>query len=255
MQCIKERLGRGECVFGTWNSIPSASLVNAISFGGVDFIVADTEHGPASVERVEDLVRAAEVKDVPCLVRVPSNSPELILRALDIGAHGVHVPHVSTKEEAEAVVKAVKYHPEGERGYSPFTRAGGYGLDPKDHASRSNKNTVVVVHIEGKKGIKNLAGISGVKGIDVVFIGPYDLSQSLGKPGMVEDPEVVGVIKRAVKTVKAKGKICGSFSNNERYLGMLCGCGMRYLTYKVDASFIAESYAKAFAGVKGKLLR
>ena len=250
---LRERLKNGETVLGTWNNIPSASLVNAICSSGIDFVVIDSEHGPTGMERAEDLVRACESAQVSPLIRVPANSPQLILKALDIGAEGVHVPHVSTKEDALSVVKASKYYPQGDRGYSPFTKAGRYGLDAKDHASRSNERTAVVVHIEGKEGIKNLKDIVGVPGVDVIFIGPYDLSQSLGKPGMIDDPQVIETVKRSAKLIRSKGKVCGSFASNEKYLGMLIDCGVKYLTYKVDSAFIAETYRKACTDLKRKI--
>lgn len=250
---LRERLKEGETVIGTWNSIPSAPLVNAICSSGIDFVVIDSEHGPTGMETAEDLVRACEVSQVAPLIRVPANSAQLILRALDIGAEGVHVPHVSTKEDALAVVKASKYYPQGERGYSPFTKAGGYGSDAKDHASRSNEKVAVVVHIEGKEGIRNLRDIAGVPGIDVIFIGPYDLSQSLGKPGKVNDPEVIETVRRSAKVIRGKGKACGSFASDEKYLDMLIDCGAKYLTYKVDSAFIAETYRKAYTDTRKKI--
>ncbi|MFA6078172.1 MAG: aldolase/citrate lyase family protein [Candidatus Omnitrophota bacterium] len=247
---LREKLAKGGMVFGTWNIIPSAPLVNAICSSGIDFIVIDSEHGPVDMEKAEDLVRAAEVAEVPALIRVGANMPHMILKALDIGSSGVHVPHVSTKEEAIAVVSAAKYHPEGCRGYSPFTRAGGYGMKAKDHARLANENTIVVAHIEGAPGVKNLKDILDVPGIDVVFIGPYDLSQSLGKPGKVEDPQVLETVKRCAKMIRGKGKVCGSFAADEKYLDVLIDCGVRYLTYKVDSALIAETYKGIYSEFK-----
>ncbi len=239
---IKKRLKNGEMVFGTWNNIPSASLMNALGCSGIDFIVIDAEHGPVSMETAEDLIRAAEVCGVAPIIRVPSNNDHLILRALDIGAHGIQVPHVSTKEEASRVVRYSKYYPLGERGYSPFTRAGKYGYEPKEHAKRSNEDTLIVLNIEGKEGIRNLKDIVEVDNIDVVFIGPYDLSQSLGKPGKVDDKEVINSIRDNVKIIKDQGLACGSFANDLTYLDILMDCGVQYLTYMVDSSLIAETY-------------
>lgn len=242
MKNIKERLKNGEMVFGTWNNIPSASLMNAVGCSGIDFIVIDAEHGPISMETAEDLIRAAEVCGVAPIIRVSSNSDYLILRALDIGAHGIQVPHISTKEEASRVVQYSKYYPLGERGYSPFTRAGKYGYEPKEHAKRSNEDTLIVINIEGKEGIRNLKDIVETDNIDVVFIGPYDLSQSLGKPGKVDDKEVINSIRNSVKIIKDKGLACGSFANDLTYLDILMDCGVQYLTYMVDSSLITETY-------------
>jgi len=242
-QHLKERLKSGEVVFGTWNIIPSPSLVEAIGYSGLDFIVIDAEHGPINMETAENLIRAAEVSGMIPIIRVPNNEPHIILRALDIGAHGVQVPHVSTKKEAESVVKYSKYHPKGIRGLSPFTRAGKYGIEAEGHVNRANENTMVIINIEGTKGIRNLQEITDVPDIDVIFIGPYDLSQSLGKPGQVNNPEVIKSIQNSVKLIKDKGLSCGSFAKDMKYLEILIECGIQYITYMVDISVVLQSYA------------
>lgn len=239
---LKERLKRGEAVFGTWNSIASASLVNVIGCSGIDFIVIDAEHGPINMETAENLIRAAEVSGALPIIRVPDDFSYMILRALDIGAHGVQVPHVSTKAQAEQVVKNSKYYPFGERGLSPFTRAGKYGLQSDGHATRSNENTMVVINVEGVEGVKNLPKITDVDGVDVIFIGPYDLSQSLGKPGEVEDIQVIDNIKKCVEICKNKGLACGSFARDLKYLDILLDCGVQYITYSVDSAILCKAY-------------
>ncbi len=239
---LKERLRCGETVIGTFSGIPSPSLVEAIGYSGLDFIVIDAEHGPVEMQTAENIVRAAEITGMAPIIRVPDNQSHLILRALDIGAHGVQVPHVSTKEEAELVIEYSKYYPQGKRGLSPFTRAGKYGSTAENHTLRNNENVIVVVNIEGVEGIQNLNEIITVPEIDVIFIGPYDLSQSLGKPGEVEDPEVVAFIKDNVKKIKNNGKSCGSFARDMKYLEILVDCGVQYITYMVDSSMILQSY-------------
>lgn len=243
---LKKRLYNGEAVLGTWNVIPSPSLIEIIGYSGFDFVIIDAEHGPVSFERAEELVRAAEGAGIAPVMRVPDNASHLVLRALDIGAHGVQVPHVSTREEAELVVEYALYHPLGKRGLSPYTRAGKYGKEAQNHAERSNEKTLVVVNVEGVEGIENLEKIAGVSGIDVIFIGPYDLSQSLGKPGNVEDKEVLGLIKRSINTLKKQGKICGSFAKDEKYLIRLMEYGVQYITYMVDSAVISQAYKSAY---------
>ena len=239
---LKKRLKNGETVIGTWNMIPSPPVVEAIGYSGLDFIVIDAEHGPVEMQTAENIVRAAEITGMVPIIRVPDNESHLILRALDIGAHGVQVPHVSTKEEAELVIEYSKYHPQGKRGLSPFTRAGKYGLAAENHTLRSNENVIVVINIEGTEGIQNLSEIAIVPDVDIIFIGPYDLSQSLGKPGQVEDPEVINFIKDNVKIIKDNGKSCGSFARDMKYLEILVDCGVQYITYMVDSSMLSQSY-------------
>lgn len=249
---LKQRLQNGEMVLGAWNSIPSASLVNAMGLSGLDFVIIDAEHGPVSMETAEDLIRAAEVTPATPVVRVSSCQSHLILRALDIGAHGVEVPHISTQQEAQRVVKFAKYFPLGERGYSPLTRAGRYGLEADGYAQKANEGTMVVVHVEGKEGLRNLSEIVQVKGLDVIFIGPYDLSQSLGRPGKLDDPEIIENIRRSVGIIRNAGLACGSFAQEYRFLEILMDCGVQYLTFSVDAAFILKAYKDLCGIFEGK---
>lgn len=239
---IRERLENKGRVLGVWNSIPSPSLSNVIASSGVDFVIIDAEHGPISMETAEDMIRAVEAGGSVPVIRVPSNRDYLILRALDIGAHGVQIPHILSAAEADIAVKNARYYPEGKRGFSPFTRAGNYGKDSEGYTDRANKKTLVVLNIEGKEGIDNMEDIASVPGIDVIFIGPYDLSQSLGIPGKVRDKRVLEAIRSCVKITDKKGIICGSFACDKEYLSMLIGLGVRYLTYMVDAAVIAGTY-------------
>lgn len=249
---IKEKLRAGQKVLGSWCSIPSTGLVEVIAHSGLDFIILDAEHGPLGMETAQEMARVAEGCGLAPLVRVPANQGHMILRALDIGAHGVHIPHVATPEDAQRAVRYSKYHPLGERGYSPFTRAGSYGLKAAAHAEEANKNTMVVVHIEGVEGIRNLKDIVKVKGLDVVFIGPYDLSQSLGKPGQTKDGEVVRLVRESARIIQDAGLVCGSFAGDKEYFDILCESGARYLTYMLDTTIVLNAYRDIIKDLRGR---
>ncbi len=251
---IKDKLMAGKKVLGSWCSIPSTGLVEIIAHSGLDFIVLDAEHGPLGMETAQDMARVAEGCGLVPLVRVPTNEDHVILRALDIGAHGVHIPHVATSGDAQRAVKYSKYHPLGERGYSPFTRAGSYGLRAPTHAEEANKNTMVVVHIEGVEGIRNLKDIVKVKGLDVVFIGPYDLSQSLGKPGQTKDEEVVRLVRSSAKLIQDAGLVYGSFAGDKEYFDILCESGARYLTYMLDTTIVLNAYRDIIKDLRRRAL-
>lgn len=239
---LKERLKNGDKVLGTFHTIPSASLANVIGCSGLDFIVIDCEHGPMNMETAENIVRAAQVSGMDSIIRLPANEAHLILRALDIGPQGIQIPHVSNKNDAEKIVKDSKYWPQGDRGYTPFTRAGQYGLDPANHAKEMNKNTLVVLNVEGNEGLENLEEIIKVDGVDVVFIGPYDLSQAFGCPGEVDSKEVVDAIKKTVALTNENGVACGSFARDFTYLDILIDCGVQYITYGVDSNLMLKTY-------------
>lgn len=252
---LKDRLKNKETVTGSWSVIPSAALVEAIGYSGLDFIVIDSEHGPVNFESAENLIRAAQISGMPAIFRVPCNDPSSTLRALDLGAGGIQIPHVTSEAQARLAVRSVKYHPQGQRGFSPFTRAARYGLDALGHAQRSNAQTLVVLNIEGVEGIKNLKKIVKVPDLDVIFIGPYDLSQSLGKPGQVEDKEIIASIRQSVKIAEDQGLACGSFARDMKYLEILLDCKVRYLTYMVDAAVILNSYKTLRESIQQKINR
>jgi 4-hydroxy-2-oxoheptanedioate aldolase len=250
---LKDRLKNGETVLGSWSIIPSAALVEIIGYSGLDFIVIDSEHGPVNIESAENLIRAAEITGMPSILRVPCNEPNFILQALDVGACGIQIPHVSTALQARLAVESAKYYPNGKRGFSPFTRAARYGLDAQGHTADSNDKTVVVLNIEGVEGLRNLKKIVKVTDIDVIFIGPYDLSQSLGKPGQVEDKKIIKFIRQSVKIAEAQGLACGSFARDMKYLEILLDCGVRYLTYMVDSAVILNSYKTMYESIQRKI--
>jgi 4-hydroxy-2-oxoheptanedioate aldolase len=203
----------------------------------MDFVILDTEHGPLSIERCEDLCRAADSVGVAPIIRVGENHPWLILRALDIGSAGVQVPQINDVESARAAVHSAKYAPQGERGLSIFTRAGDYHVKGGEgYTERANAETVVIVHIEGKRGLDNLDQILKVEGIDVFFLGPYDISQSLGVPGRVDHPRVQEAMREAAKKARSLGKAVGSYARDVAMARQLMEMGVQYLSILVDAT-------------------
>ena len=190
---------------------------------------------PALIESAQNLIRAAELHGMSPIIRTTDTSDENILRALDLGAHGVEVPQVNSKESAQAVVSASKYFPEGTRGVCRYTRAAEYThVEKSKHFKLSNERTMVLVHIEGLEGINNLDEILDVKGLDVIFLGPYDLSQSFGVPGDVTNPIVVEKMKEAVKKAAAKGVKVGTFVESAENAKFWRNQGVLYIAYSVD---------------------
>lgn len=243
---LKQKLAAGKFALGIFCEIPSGSVINVIGCAGIDFVVIDSEHGPINMETAEDMIRAAEAEKMSPIIRVAENHPALILRALDIGAHGVQVPQISTREQAQQAVRYAKYAPLGERGLSPFTRAGSYSLKKSvTHTAEANKNTMVILNVEGVDGVNNLDEILTVDGVDVVFVGPYDLSQSVGKPGKVDDPVVVDSIRKCAQKIRAAGKVAGCFARDASMLKLLVDCGYQYATYLVDAAILLQACEQA----------
>lgn len=198
----KHRLRAGETVVGCFYPYADANLAEYLALLGWDFLVFDGEHGPLEAADLHDLVRAAEVRGVTPIARVATNQPHLILRALDTGAHGVHVPWVNTAEEAVAAVRAVKYQPEGLRGLAGV-RAADWGVaEPlADYVVRANRETLVVVHVETAAAVNRIDELVAVGGVDVLFIGPSDLSHSLGVTGQVDHPAMREALARVASAV------------------------------------------------------
>ena len=179
---MKEKLRAGEPVFGVSVMIPSPQIVEMIGAAGFDWVLLDCEHGTLTVESVELMAMAAEACGITAIARPATRSPEHILQVLDRGVMGVQVPHVNTAEEARDVVAAVKYHPQGRRGLAAGTRAAVYDAHGTlaDYVQAANESTLIAVQLEDEPAIQNIDEILEVEDIDVFFIGPSDLSQSMG---------------------------------------------------------------------------
>ena len=202
---LKRRLKRGEQTYGSWITIESPICTEMMSKMGFDWFIFDTEHSPLSIYQVQTLMQAVRGNETTPLVRVNWNDIVQIKRALDIGAYGVMVPWVNTKEEAEIAVKATRYAPKGLRGCGP-RRASMF--DP-DYLKTADEEILVVCQIETKKAVENIEEIASVEGVDVTYIGPADLSASYGHLGNMSHPEVQDAIDKVYDATRAAGKATG----------------------------------------------
>ena len=241
---FKTRLNKGDVVVGPWCTIPSSSVINVIAAAGVDFVIIDMEHGPHCFESVDDMIRAAEVEGCTPLVRVARNDEALILNALDIGAHGVIIPHIESKQEAQQAISYAKYYPLGSRGFSPFTRAGKYSLhNVKEHSNAQNDKTMVILLLEGIEGVKNLDDILSIVDItnkvDIIYVGAYDLSQAAGYPGQVDHPEVRKLLKSCIEKIRASGVAAGGYvAKDKADMSFMRDMGMQFITLLPDSTIL-----------------
>ena len=247
---LKARLKDGNIVVGPFVNIGSGAMIEIAAFAGFDFVILDTEHGPLDIETTEDLCRVASGVNLTPIVRVRENDPPQILRALDIGSGGVQVPQISSRADAEAVVQAAKYAPLGMRGVSPYTRAARYFAEGSSILGRLNEESMIVIHIEGVEGLNNLTEILDVQGLDVIFLGPYDLSQSLGIPGQVNDSRVVERMKLAVSKVDAAGIAVGTFCDTREAAERWIDAGVRYVVTSVDTGIYLQGCRSMIQGLK-----
>jgi len=250
---LKKMMREGQVALGPFAKLSSPATVEIMGHAGFDFVILDMEHGPLGYETVENLVRAAELVNVTPIVRVTENNPSLILRALDVGAQGVEVPHIGDKEDAECAVQAAKFTPEGHRGVCRFVRAAGYSsMDRYKHFETSNLETMVIGHIEGMEGVRNIDEILTVKGFDIAFIGPYDLSQSLGVPGQVSHPVVVERMTEVVEKAKRQGVAVGTFVDDDEAAKRWIDAGVQYISYSVDVGIFYEACRAIVKRVRGE---
>jgi len=191
---LKDRLHRGESLLGAIIPLPSPEVVEIAGLGGYDFLLLDMEHGPVTVDVLEGLVRACRAVGVVALARVPEDHPKTILRALDVGCVGVMVPQVET----------TKYAPAGIRSLAGGTAAAWWGtVAIAQHVAASNSGTMTILQIETRRGLEAVEAIARTPGVDVLFIGPSDLSQNLGHPGAPAHPDVQAAIRRIIQTGRA----------------------------------------------------
>lgn len=227
---VKELLDKRP-VMGIFQGFNCPNVTEFIGYAGTDFVILDSEHGYMSPETMENMVRAADCCEMTTIIRVPQNERQYILRALDIGALGIHVPMVNTREEAEKAVYFAKYYPRGGRGLAFSTRAARYGMGvvKKEFIENSNKEVLVIVHLETKESIENLSEILKVADLDILFIGPTDLAQSLGYYGDSGHEEVQKIIEGAVARIIESGKIAGVFCGDLQSAKKWTDKGVRYI--------------------------
>ncbi|MCT7948710.1 aldolase/citrate lyase family protein [Ancylothrix sp. C2] len=247
---LKQKLKNGEFVIGTFVNCAYPAFIEICGIAGFDFAVIDMEHGPLHTLGAEDLCRAADCAGIAPIIRVRKNDAPQIQRALDIGSAGVQVPQIEKKEDAEAVIKGAKYSPLGARGLSFNTRAGLYTAAGTQITDQLNENSLVVVHVEGKAGVENLNEIVSVPHIDVIFLGPYDLSQSLGIPGQVRDPKVLELMQKSIKIIRNSGKAVGTFADNPDTAKQWIEAGVQYVGLGVDVAIFLKACQSLIKAVR-----
>jgi 4-hydroxy-2-oxoheptanedioate aldolase len=237
---LRERLLDGQTVVGTFQLLNSPMAAEMVGVAGMDFTILDQEHGPLTAESCVAMCAAAQNSGAEPVVRVRNNTESEIQRALDIGAAGVEIPQIETGADARAAVDHACFDPIGSRGLSPYVRAGGY-TGHEDYTDRQNEETALIVHIEGKRGVKNLDDIVDVAGIDVLFLGPYDISQSLGIPGQVHDRQVEDLMSSVCDRAAEENKIVGTYADDPEMARKWIDAGAQYVAVAVDGAIFTHA--------------
>jgi 4-hydroxy-2-oxoheptanedioate aldolase len=234
-QKLKQR-----AVLGPFAKVCDPALVEIAGHAGFDFVILDLEHGPATVQTLQDMIRAADLGGALPVVRVKTEPLSLIGEVLDIGAGGVQVPHITTAAEAERVVQLARFAPRGMRGVCRFVRAAGYSSVDRFQYFDAANETLIILQLEGEEAVRNLDAICRVPGLDVVFIGPYDLSQSLGVAGQIDHPRVESMMRDIVRGCLEKDIAVGTFVDSLANARKWKKLGVRYVSYSVDVGIFYE---------------
>ncbi len=248
---LKEKLKRGEVAIGAAITIPNPDVAEILANLGFDWLFIDMEHAPIDVKDVQMILQAIEYTNVTPIVRVPWNDPVIIKRVLDLGAMGIIVPWVNTKDEAIKAVSACKYPPKGIRGCGP-RRAALYGLKLKEYLAKADEEILVIVQIETKEAVNNLKEILTVEDLDATFVGPMDLSASYGLLGQPNHPKIKEIIRYIAECHRGTGVIPGiasSPTNVEEHIKL----GYKLINVTSDCSLLIEGGSKIVKNIK-KLL-
>lgn len=238
---VKERLEAGETVFGTWLQTSSCTVANILAHSGMDFVTVDMEHGPTSFSEAEAIMYAVEAGGSTPMIRLGDGSAPNVLKACDVGCQGILVAHVQTAAEAAGIVRAMRFAPEGERGMAPFTRLHDWSSqDLGQKLADANRWQLAGVLVEDRVGLENLDEILAIDGLDLVYLGIYDISQAIGLPGEVDHPTVLETVSSAVARINDAGKVAGAVARDSDHLTWLLRTGFRYISYLCDTALITQ---------------
>ena len=249
---VKERLKAGERVYGTsLEDCLDPEIAVILGAVGLDFFFVDTEHSPANYAQIQALCRAGRAAGIVPLVRVTENEPHLISRALDVGAMGIIVPRLRSVQAAAAAIDVIKFPPLGRRGFGLRTVV--TDLQPgsaAEHVESANRETIVVPMVETKEALDCVEQIAALPGVDSLFIGPYDLTLSLGILEQFESPTFWGAVDRVINAAEKAGVAAGLQTRDMTLLLEARRRGARFLLYSSDSAVLFDGYKQAVGILK-----
>ena len=205
---LMNALKQGKVLCGMNIGTPVPAFVEMIGYSGFDYVYIDTEHTIISLQELSQMIASSELANIPAIVRVPDNDAPNIRKVLEIGAEGVIVPHVNTREDALKAIQAAKFPPEGIRGFGSTVRSYKFGMSEDNittYIRNSNEGTTVIVQPEEKEALENIEEIASAQGLGGILIGPYDLSFDMGLPGQFTAPAVKGSVEKIMEVGKRQG--------------------------------------------------
>lgn len=241
MNILKDKLRTKQLTIGSWMSLGYPAIAEIMAKAGFEWLVIDMEHSAISINQCQELIRIVDLCGSSPLVRIGENNPLLIKRAMDAGAHGIIVPMVNSRADAEKAVSALKYPPHGTRGVG-LSRAQGYGTSFNKYKKWLEEESIVIAQIEHIRAVENLEEIAAVEGIDAFIVGPYDLSGSLGIPGNFEDKKMLKALEK-IKRITAKTDISAGYHivpPKPELVQEKMREGYTFIAYSVDFLFIGD---------------
>lgn len=229
---------------GTWTSLSDPAVAEIAAGGGFDFVVVDTEHAPLGLETVADCLRAVDANDGQSVVRVPWNDPVRIKRLLDLGPDGLLVPMVDTAEEAREAVSATRYPPEGERGVAA-ARAADYGRSFESYVESDHRDLSLILQLESGESVESAGDIAAVEGVDALFVGPADLSASLGVFAEWTNEAFLEAVDRVLEAGEEAGVPVGTLGTKPEEIRALGSLGFDYIVAGVDFVHLVEGQQRA----------
>jgi len=255
MYSIKKRLQNGELVLGTIISeVRNPNIAYMLAQCGFEFFIIDNEHGSYNPETIANMIAAARGAGISVIVRIPDITRENILKPLDSGAAGLLVPMVNSAEEAKEIIRHAKYPNMGNRGAALRRPHNLYAkVNASDYLKQANENTFIAVQAETTKALENIDEIAAVEGVDCIFVGPFDLSISLGIPGQINHPVEVKAIEKIAAACKKHNKIGGILMFDQELLSKWIKQDFRFAVYSSDITLLADAASNAVRELKNTI--
>ncbi len=249
MKNIKARIYNGETLIGCWLNLASSLTAEIVGMSGFDWVLIDIEHGSGSEGRVLQQLQALEHTPAAAIVRVESYQRQRFHRILDFGAEGIMCPRIQTPAEARQAVKAIRYPPEGIRGVARMVRATNFGSDFGEYFTHHKKNLVCIIQIETEEILDSLDTVAATDGIDVLFVGPMDLSIALGVFGQPDHPKFIDAIRATADAATKEGKAAGILLQKPEEFEKYYELGFRFIACGSDSSFVKDGAYKTIERV------
>ena len=253
MNNLKERLRKGESVIGTMVTVfDNPDIIKMLKVCGFDLFIIDCEHGYFDYSKVAGMFGMARAIGITGMVRIPEPKREVVLKYLEMGADGILMPNTETVEQAKKLIDCSKYYPLGNRGVSLLRGHTGYAKVPSavEYMKKANDESILMIQIESPKGVENIEKLLDVEGIDVAFIGPNDLSQSMGIMGQTDSPEFIAAVDKVIEAAKKRNKFSGIFLMNTAALEPWMKKGMTLNLWANDVTMMMNAAREGLANLK-----